>query len=36
MTYEELKEKRIPCWTDNDGGLWYWGDDHQQKTVKED
>lgn len=36
MTFEELKEKGIPCWPDNDGGLWYYNPiTHITETVKE-
>ena len=24
MIFEELKELGLPCYPDNDGGLWYW------------
>ena len=35
MTIEELKEMGIECWPNNDGGLWYWDENGEVKTVKE-
>lgn len=35
MTYEECKEKGIPTYPDNDGGLWYWGEHGETETVEE-
>jgi hypothetical protein len=35
MTISELNEKGIKCYPDNDGGLWYWDENGEVKTVKE-
>lgn len=37
MTIEELQEKGIDCYPDNEGGLWYWDEkDGCTQTVEED
>lgn len=36
MTVEELKERGIECYPDNDGGLWYYNPETKRtETVKE-
>lgn len=35
MTISELNEKGIKYYPDNDGGLWYWDENGEVKTVKE-
>ena len=35
MTLQQLKELNIPCYPDNDGGSWYWGENGAE-TVEED
>ena len=32
MTLEELRERGIPCWPDNDGGLWYYQDGKAERV----
>lgn len=34
MTLKELREKGIPCYPDNDGGLWYWGKKGTEKVEE--
>lgn len=35
MTLQELNDLGIECWPDNDGGLWYWGENGTIETVEE-
>ena len=35
MTLEECREQGIPTYADNDGGLWYWGENGTIETVEE-
>ena len=36
MTLEELRERGIPCWPDNDGGLWYYQDGKAERVREND
>lgn len=35
MTITELNVLGIPCYPDNDGGLWYYDENGKRQTVKE-